>query len=141
MRQPLLGPAPVGVFARFAVREVKINTILVFKSGRYAIYYPAGGIGIFKRAENPCKRGCYGLSPVTCWRADDKDRPFFHAADAGLPVVSLLYYYPYAPAEVQTRIKAVVKASMQFELAITHEVNNPFGYWPPAGAGYLRQQA
>ena len=24
------------------------------------------------------------------WRADDKDRPFFHAADAGLPVVSLL---------------------------------------------------
>ncbi len=62
------------------------------------------------------------------WRADDKDRPFFHAADAGLPVVSLLYYYPYAPTDMQTRIKAVVKTSMQFELAITHEVNNPFGY-------------
>jgi len=62
------------------------------------------------------------------WRADDKDRPFFHAADAGLPVVSLLYYYPCASPDVQTRIKNAVKQSVQFELAITHEVNNPFGY-------------
>ncbi len=62
------------------------------------------------------------------WRADDKDRPFFHASDAGLPVVSLLYYYPYATTEVQARIKKAVKQSMLFELAITHEVNNPFGY-------------
>jgi hypothetical protein len=62
------------------------------------------------------------------WRADDKDRPFFHAADAGLPVVSLLSYYPTASPEMQARIKEAAKASMQFELAITHEVNNPFGY-------------
>jgi len=62
------------------------------------------------------------------WRADNNDRPFFHPSDAGLPVVSLLYYYPYATTDVQTKIKAAVKASMQFELAITHEVNNPFGY-------------
>jgi hypothetical protein len=62
------------------------------------------------------------------WRADDKDRPFFHASDAGLPVVSLLYYYPLAAPAMQTKIKAAVKASMQFELAVTHEVANPFGY-------------
>ncbi len=62
------------------------------------------------------------------WRADDKDRPFFHAADAGLPVVSLLYYYPYASVEMQAHIKETVRASMEYELAITHEVNNPFGY-------------
>ena len=62
------------------------------------------------------------------WRADDKDRPFFHPADAGLPVVSLLYYYPYAEPALQEKIKAAVKTSMQFELAITREVNNPFGY-------------
>ncbi|GAG89516.1 unnamed protein product, partial [marine sediment metagenome] len=30
------------------------------------------------------------------WRADDKERPFFHAADAGLPVVSLLKYVEIA---------------------------------------------
>jgi peroxiredoxin len=62
------------------------------------------------------------------WRADDKDRPFFHAADAGLPVVSLLYYYPYADPATQTAIKSAVHRSLEHELSITHEVRNPFGY-------------
>jgi hypothetical protein len=62
------------------------------------------------------------------WRADDKDRPFFHPSDAGLPVVSLLEYYPYASAGTQAAIKATIKKSFDFEFAITHEVNNPFGY-------------
>ncbi|XHR97910.1 hypothetical protein ACFJIV_15365 [Mucilaginibacter sp. UC70_90] len=62
------------------------------------------------------------------WRADDSDRPFFHPSDAGLPVVSLLYYYPYASADLQAKIKTAARKSMEFELTITHEVNNPFGY-------------
>lgn len=62
------------------------------------------------------------------WRADDKDRPFFHPSDAGLPVVSLLGFYPYASASTQATIKTAVKKSLDFELAITAEVNNPFGY-------------
>ncbi len=62
------------------------------------------------------------------WRADSLDRPFFHAADAGLPVVSLLYYYPYADAATQVAIKSAVHRSLEHELWITHEVRNPFGY-------------
>jgi thiol-disulfide isomerase/thioredoxin len=62
------------------------------------------------------------------WRADNADRPFFHPSDAGLPLVSLLYYCPYATEKTQTAIKAAVKRSLEHELAITHEVNNPFGY-------------
>ena len=62
------------------------------------------------------------------WRADDKDRPFFHPSDAGLPVVSLVYYYPYASANTQSLIKSTIRKSMDYELAITSEVNNPFGY-------------
>jgi hypothetical protein len=62
------------------------------------------------------------------WRADDKDRPFFHPSDAGLPVVSLVYYYPYASANTQSLIKNAIRKSMDYELAITSEVNNPFGY-------------
>ena len=62
------------------------------------------------------------------WRADDKDRPFFHPSDAGLPVVSLLEYYPYASEATQALIKKSVKQSFNFEFAITSEVNNPFGY-------------
>ena len=62
------------------------------------------------------------------WRADDRDRPFFHPSDAGLPIVSLLYYCPYATAETRKAIREAIRHSLQHELAITHEVNNPFGY-------------
>jgi peroxiredoxin len=62
------------------------------------------------------------------WRADNTDRPFFHPSDAGLPLVSLLYYCPYATGKTQTAIRAAVKRSLEHELAITHEVSNPFGY-------------
>jgi peroxiredoxin len=62
------------------------------------------------------------------WRADNADRPFFHPSDAGLPLVSLLYYCPYATQQTQTAIRAAVRRSLEHELAITREVNNPFGY-------------
>lgn len=62
------------------------------------------------------------------WKANDKDRPFFHPSDAGLPVISLVAYYPYALPATQQLIKDAVKRSMRYELSITHEVNNPFGY-------------
>lgn len=68
------------------------------------------------------------LTAAGYWRADDKDRPFFHPADAGLPVVSLLNYYPVADAGMQDRIKAAVHASLEYELRVTHAVTNPFGY-------------
>jgi len=62
------------------------------------------------------------------WRADDGTRPFFHPSDAGLPIVSLLEYMQIADAAQQRRIRVVVEKSLRFELAVTAEVNNPFGY-------------
>lgn len=62
------------------------------------------------------------------FRADDKDRPFFHPSDAGLPVVSLLNFYPVAPVAIQARIKEVVRQHLLHELSLTAEVSNPFGY-------------
>jgi len=62
------------------------------------------------------------------WRADDRDRPFFHASDGGFPVVSLLYYSEIADPATKQQVLAVVKRSLQFELALTSEVTNPFGY-------------
>ncbi|ORY41901.1 Six-hairpin glycosidase [Rhizoclosmatium globosum] len=56
-------------------------------------------------------------------------RPFFHASDAGLPIISLVRY-----AEVETdasliaAVKVVVERAMDFEISITKQVNNPFGY-------------
>lgn len=62
------------------------------------------------------------------WRADDGTRRFFHASDGGLPLVTLLYYAEIAAPATRTQVLDVVRKSLEFELAITAEVNNPFGY-------------
>jgi hypothetical protein len=62
------------------------------------------------------------------WRADDGSRPFFHPSDAGLPVVSLLEYAEIAVPPAQKRVRDAVERSLKAELAVTAEVNNPFGY-------------
>jgi Glycosyl hydrolase family 9 len=62
------------------------------------------------------------------WQAGDGEPPFFHASDAGLPVVSLLYYAEISDAATRKQVLDTVKASLEFEITITAEVNNPFGY-------------
>jgi hypothetical protein len=62
------------------------------------------------------------------WRADDGTRPFFHPSDAGLPVISLLRYAEIASAVKRQQVLEAVKRSLQFELATTGGVNNPFDY-------------
>lgn len=62
------------------------------------------------------------------WRAGSDGTPFFSPTDAGLPVVALVQYASIAaPAAVQ-KVRVAVKRSLEFELAATGDVNNPFGY-------------
>jgi GH18 family chitinase len=79
-----------------------------------------------RRAQSLVQRLAAG--PRHYWRADDKDRPFFHAADAGLPVVSLLTYLEIASEASKPAVLAAVRSSLEWELAVTGEVPNPFGY-------------
>jgi len=81
-----------------------------------------------KRAQNLMNRLTGWKDYKDYWRVNATDRPFFHAADAGLPLVSLLNYYPVTDAATQQKIKEVTRRSVEHELRITHEVNNPFGY-------------
>jgi hypothetical protein len=64
------------------------------------------------------------------WRADDSgERPFYHAAEAGLPAISLLRYAEIEPdGHRRNQALAAVRSSLQFEMAVTAEVPNPFGY-------------
>jgi hypothetical protein len=62
------------------------------------------------------------------WRADNASRPYFHPSDAGLPVVSLIGYSQIAAPAAQKLAREAVERSLRFELAVTGEVNNPFGY-------------
>lgn len=62
------------------------------------------------------------------WRADSGTRPFFHPSDAGLPVIGLIEYYELAAPAEQKILRDAIKQSLHFELSVTGEVNNPFGY-------------
>nr|WP_272954751.1 glycoside hydrolase family 9 protein [Kribbella sandramycini] len=59
--------------------------------------------------------------------ADAKGRPFFHAAEAGLPVLALLRYAEACPADAVRARSTAVRAMLDL-LDRTHAVPNPFGY-------------
>ena len=81
-----------------------------------------------RRAQSLLGRLMPAGSPIRYWRADGERRPFFHAADAGMPVVSLLAYLQIADGERKAAVLEAVRASLESELAVTAEVTNPFGY-------------
>jgi len=81
-----------------------------------------------RRAQSLMSRVISDGTHQNYWRADDATRPFFHASDAGFPVVSLLWYSEIADPATQKKVFEVVRKSLSFELATTGEVNNPFGY-------------
>lgn len=78
-----------------------------------------------KRAGNLNDR----ITPAGYFRADDGNRPFWHASDAGLPVIALCRYLD-KEKDVIYRQKALrtIKTALDYELRVADEVSNPFGY-------------
>jgi hypothetical protein len=93
-----------------------------------ATHAPIYGAAADRRADRLMARLTTSGDFHNYWRADNGTRPFFHPSDAGLPVISLLRYATIASAANQQRVRDVVRKSLDFELATTREVNNPFGY-------------
>ncbi|EHJ9977826.1 glycoside hydrolase family 9 protein [Vibrio parahaemolyticus] len=64
------------------------------------------------------------------WSANqDGSRPYFHAAEAGLPVIALCEYLAIEGDSVQTEsVKRIVNRACEFEIKISNKVTNPFGY-------------
>ncbi|KAJ3025898.1 UNVERIFIED_CONTAM: hypothetical protein HDU68_006519 [Siphonaria sp. JEL0065] len=60
---------------------------------------------------------------------DPEARPFFHASDAGLPIISLARYIEVEQdLDLIAIAKTTIRRAMDFEITISKEVNNPFGY-------------
>ncbi|MBB6271630.1 hypothetical protein HDF26_002087 [Pedobacter cryoconitis] len=78
-----------------------------------------------KRAGNLNKR----LSADGYFVANDNGRPFWHAADAGLPVIALARYLD-AEKDADRRKMALltIKTALDYNLKVTRNVTNPFGY-------------
>lgn len=64
------------------------------------------------------------------WSANqDGSRPYFHASEAGLPVIALCEYLAIeTDSETKQRALTCVTQAVQFELRVSSKVNNPFGY-------------
>lgn len=63
-------------------------------------------------------------------RADaDGKRPFFHGAEAGLPVIAMAHYLTIEKDDKKiAEASNFIKQALSFEVWVTNEVNNPFGY-------------
>jgi hypothetical protein len=96
----------------------------LYKATKKDVYKAAAN----RRARSLMDRLASGGAYRNYWRGDDHDRPFFHASDAGFPVVSLLYYSEIADVNTRHEVLDTVKKSLSFELSVTGEVTNPFGY-------------
>ncbi|HEX4122223.1 MAG TPA: glycoside hydrolase family 9 protein [Verrucomicrobiae bacterium] len=101
-----------------------LASVELFKATHDPKYHAAAD----RRADSLMRRLAVSGGYSNYWRADDGDRPYFHAADAGLPVIALLDDFEIAADADRPRILETVRKSLEFELAITREVPNPFGY-------------
>jgi hypothetical protein len=78
-----------------------------------------------KRADNLAKR----MSPEGYFIANDSNRPFWHAADAGMPIVALSRYLKIeTDPGFRDRALQTIKKALDYNLRVSHEVSNPFGY-------------
>ena len=78
-----------------------------------------------KRAKNLEKR----ITPKGYFIANDADRPFWHGSDAGLPIVALCRYLKKEnDLALRTRSLNVIKKALRYNLEVTNETSNPFGY-------------
>lgn len=69
------------------------------------------------------------MTPEGYFRADDANRPFWHAADAGLPVVALVRYLDKETDSASRTIAlGTIRRALDYELSVTRKVSNPFGY-------------
>ncbi|MGB2079761.1 MAG: glycoside hydrolase family 9 protein, partial [Vibrio sp.] len=66
------------------------------------------------------------------WSASsDGSRPYFHAAEAGLPVIALTEYFTLCPpkdSNIREQVQLCIAKACLFELEVTSEINNPFAY-------------
>ena len=62
------------------------------------------------------------------WRAGTGTGPFFNATDDGMPVVALAEYAAITTPARKQKVRDVIRRSMTFQLRITADTNNPFGY-------------
>lgn len=77
------------------------------------------------RADNLNRR----LTPAGWFRSDDGGRPYYHAAEAGFPIVSLAYYLDIEQdAQRVAAAHKTIRAALDHQLVLNDKVANPYNY-------------
>jgi hypothetical protein len=62
------------------------------------------------------------------WSDDAKSRPFYHAADAGLPSIALVRFLEVDSGSANADVRNALATHLAYQLRVTNKVANPFGY-------------
>lgn len=69
------------------------------------------------------------LSAQGWFISDDKERPYYHAVEAGLPLLSLLAYRAIEPAAAaKNAVAETVARALHYQLNLNQQVANPYNY-------------
>ncbi|WP_299974892.1 glycoside hydrolase family 9 protein [uncultured Pseudoteredinibacter sp.] len=61
--------------------------------------------------------------------SDNTDRPYYHAVEAGMPLIALSDYLSFAEnPDRRTATLNTIKRQLNYQLQLNFEVNNPFNY-------------
>lgn len=92
--------------------------------------YLATGDPSFLEASRKRAQSLNGRLTEHGWfRSDDRQRPFYHAVEAGLPVVALAEYLRIETDPARTEAtKATIDRSLRWQLEIDRKVANPYSY-------------
>lgn len=78
-----------------------------------------------QRANNLSQR----LTRDGWFRSDSGTRPYFHAAEAGFPIVSLVHYLRIEQdPQLMQQARTTIGTALDYQLALNEKVANPFNY-------------
>jgi len=98
-----------------------LAAVELYRSTQTATYLEAAR----QRAQNLNQR----LTPEGWLRSDAGARPYYHAAEAGFPIVSLVQYLDIErDAQRADATRRTIKEALDHQIALTDKVANPFGY-------------
>ncbi|MBU2872038.1 glycoside hydrolase family 9 protein [Colwellia sp. E2M01] len=67
------------------------------------------------------------MTPQGFFTSDDNERPFYHGAEAGLPIIALIDYLTIERTlKIQNKTKRTIKLALDYQLALNTRVTNPF---------------
>lgn len=70
--------------------------------------------------------------------SDDDSRPYYHAVEAGMPVLALVDYLKFAKDQARIATsKHTIEKHLKYQLSLNNQVSNPFNYARQTFKAYL----